>query len=296
MERRASRPGRRSCISTASSGRPRPTPPPARRADEQRDRLVGEPTIDLIPQLRQEQEHHGHSKGRNRRDRLSALQPALSAIQQPRDPPPRSGRRRSDRVHAGGRRRGAGADQDRCRHLRPRHPARQHRRRRGHPRQEGHREAEAGDRRRRLQGRESGAARRHHHPLDRCDRESFRRPAATAGLQRGLPGAGMGHGGAAPGQQGADRQRRLERLSHLSRRQRKHFTGNQRAIARQRTHGLVRLASRSEQYVPCPFARLFSCVLLPLHLNDLEAIEKLRSGEIAAVIVMAGKPSPSLRR
>ena len=32
----------------------------------------------------------------------------------------------------------------------------------------------------------------------------------------------------------------------------------------------------------------------PVHLSDLEAIEKLRSGEIAAVIVMAGKPSPEL--
>jgi TRAP-type uncharacterized transport system substrate-binding protein len=32
----------------------------------------------------------------------------------------------------------------------------------------------------------------------------------------------------------------------------------------------------------------------PLHLSDLEAIEKLKSDEIAAVIVMAGKPSPEL--
>ena len=67
------------------------------------------------------------------------------------------------------------------------------------------------------------------------------------GIQRRLPGAGMGHGGAAPRQPRADRQGRLEHFLYVSRRLRERFAGarplRSRATA---STALVRLADRSE--------------------------------------------------
>ena len=164
---RASMPVRRSSTSIAWCGTSSPIPPPRSAALTQGEIDWWEnPTIDLVPQLKQSKDLTLAVKDRTGEIgclRFNHLYPPFDNA----GDPPRGGRGDGpEGDHGGGRRRRAVADQDRCRHLRSRHADGEHGRRRDDPRAEGLRQAEAGPARRRLQGREGGDPRRVDHPDD----------------------------------------------------------------------------------------------------------------------------------
>ena len=81
--RRASPPGRRSSISTASCGPSCPIPRPPRRRSQQGEIDWWEnPTIDLVPPLKRNKKLVARGQGPHRRDRLPALQPVVPAVRQ----------------------------------------------------------------------------------------------------------------------------------------------------------------------------------------------------------------------
>ena len=61
------------------------------------------PTIDLVPQLKRSKDLTVAVKDQHGRNRLSALQPSVSAVRQPGDPPRRSRGDRPEGVDGGGR-------------------------------------------------------------------------------------------------------------------------------------------------------------------------------------------------
>ena len=100
------------------------------------DRLVGKPDHRSGAAAPARQGSDAGGEGPHRRNRLPAVQPSVSAIRQPGDPPRGGGGYRSEGDHGGGSRRGSQPDQDRRRYFRPRHADGQHRRGREHPRAE----------------------------------------------------------------------------------------------------------------------------------------------------------------